>query len=150
MLNIQNIMLYYLILFYLFCQVFFCVLIGAFALGNAFPNLQNLASARGAAYTIYGIMDNVSYLPIHLRAGLYGLYGPRCPLSPERPSNLITHSLTHSYTLRSIHNVVHQIMLLQTIWEGIHRVMINILTQWSLGDLGAILKMQSLTLMSMA
>ena len=26
--------------------------------------------------------------------GIYGLYGPRCPLSPERPLNLITHSLT--------------------------------------------------------
>ena len=25
--------------------------------------------------------------------GLYGLYGPRCPLSPERLLNLITHSL---------------------------------------------------------
>ena len=25
--------------------------------------------------------------------GLYGLYGARCPLSPERPLNLITHSL---------------------------------------------------------
>ena len=25
---------------------------------------------------------------------LYGLYGPRCPLSPERPLNSITHSLT--------------------------------------------------------
>ena len=25
---------------------------------------------------------------------LYGLYGPHCPLSPERPLNLITHSLT--------------------------------------------------------
>ena len=24
----------------------------------------------------------------------YGLYGPRCPLSPKRPLNLITHSLT--------------------------------------------------------
>ena len=26
--------------------------------------------------------------------GLYGLYGSCCPLSPERPLNLITHSLT--------------------------------------------------------
>ena len=24
--------------------------------------------------------------------GFYGLYGPRCPLTPERPLNLITHS----------------------------------------------------------
>ena len=28
---------------------------------------------------------------------LYGLHGPRCPQSPERPLNLITHSLTHGY-----------------------------------------------------
>ena len=27
--------------------------------------------------------------------GLYGLYGTRCPLSPEMPLNLITHSFTH-------------------------------------------------------
>ena len=27
--------------------------------------------------------------------GLYGLYGPHCLLSPERPLNLITHPLTH-------------------------------------------------------
>ena len=27
--------------------------------------------------------------------GLYGLYGPPCPLSPERLINLITYSLTH-------------------------------------------------------
>ena len=26
--------------------------------------------------------------------GLYGLYGPHCLLSPERPLNLITHSFT--------------------------------------------------------
>ena len=28
--------------------------------------------------------------------GVYGLYGPRCPMSPERMLNLITHSLTYS------------------------------------------------------
>ena len=28
---------------------------------------------------------------------IYGLYGPRCPLSPERPLNLIIHSLTLSW-----------------------------------------------------
>ena len=28
--------------------------------------------------------------------GLYRLYGPHCPLSPEGPLNLFTHSLTHS------------------------------------------------------
>ena len=27
--------------------------------------------------------------------GLYGLYGPCCPLSPERPLNLIIHSLKY-------------------------------------------------------
>lgn len=38
--------------------VFFSVLIGAFSLGNAAPNLQNLATARGAAHTIFKIIDN--------------------------------------------------------------------------------------------
>ena len=37
-------------------------------------------------------------IPMHMiyLHGLYGLSGPRCPLSPERLLNLITHSLTHS------------------------------------------------------
>ncbi|XP_052792183.1 ATP-dependent translocase ABCB1-like isoform X2 [Mya arenaria] len=35
--------------------VFFSVLIGAFSLGNALPNIQSLATARGAAYTVYNI-----------------------------------------------------------------------------------------------
>ncbi|XP_046555643.1 phosphatidylcholine translocator ABCB4-like [Haliotis rubra] len=37
--------------------VFFSVLIGAFSLGNAAPSLQALATARGAAYTIYKLID---------------------------------------------------------------------------------------------
>ena len=42
-----------------FHQVFFSVLIGAFSLGNATPSLTNLNSARGAAYTIFQLMDLV-------------------------------------------------------------------------------------------
>lgn len=41
--------------------VFFGVIIGAFSLGNAAPNIQYFASARGAAHTIYNIID---YKPI--------------------------------------------------------------------------------------
>ena len=41
-------------------QVFFCVIIGAFSIGNAFPNLSHLATARGAAYTVFEIIDAVS------------------------------------------------------------------------------------------
>ncbi|XP_067650527.1 ATP-dependent translocase ABCB1-like isoform X2 [Haliotis asinina] len=37
--------------------VFFSVLIGAFSLGNAAPSLQALATARGAAYTIFRLID---------------------------------------------------------------------------------------------
>ena len=39
---------------------------------------------------------------------LYGLYGPRCPLSPERPLNLITHSHTDFRdicSLKTAHNM---------------------------------------------
>lgn len=46
----------YLLLF----QVFFAVVIGAFALGNAAPNLQNFSVAKGAAYALWEIMDTVS------------------------------------------------------------------------------------------
>ena len=40
-------------------QVFFGVLIGAFSIGNALPNIQNFAMARGAAHIIYSIIDQV-------------------------------------------------------------------------------------------
>ncbi|ELU10010.1 hypothetical protein CAPTEDRAFT_193302, partial [Capitella teleta] len=37
--------------------VFFAFLAGGFALGNALPNLQDFANARGAAYAIYNLID---------------------------------------------------------------------------------------------
>uniref|UniRef100_A0A8C0ZHL9 ABC-type xenobiotic transporter n=1 Tax=Cyanistes caeruleus TaxID=156563 RepID=A0A8C0ZHL9_CYACU len=37
--------------------VFFSVLIGAFSLGQAAPNLETVASARGAAYEVYKIIN---------------------------------------------------------------------------------------------
>ncbi|XP_010127954.1 PREDICTED: multidrug resistance protein 1-like, partial [Chlamydotis macqueenii] len=37
--------------------VFFSVLIGAFSLGQAAPNLESLANARGAAYEVYHIIN---------------------------------------------------------------------------------------------
>ncbi|NWH93324.1 MDR1 protein, partial [Aegithalos caudatus] len=37
--------------------VFFSVLVGAFSLGQAAPNLENMASARGAAYEVYKIIN---------------------------------------------------------------------------------------------
>ena len=36
------------------------MIIGAFSIGNAFPNLSHLATARGAAYTVFEIIDTVS------------------------------------------------------------------------------------------
>ncbi|XP_033762473.1 LOW QUALITY PROTEIN: ATP-dependent translocase ABCB1-like [Pecten maximus] len=36
--------------------VFFSIVIGAFALGNAMPNLQAISTARGAAYMIYNLI----------------------------------------------------------------------------------------------
>ncbi|XP_066484598.1 ATP-dependent translocase ABCB1 isoform X2 [Tiliqua scincoides] len=38
--------------------VFFCVLIGAFSVGQSSPNLEAFAIARGAAYAIFNIIDN--------------------------------------------------------------------------------------------
>lgn len=42
-----------------FVKVFFVVLIGAFSVGQTSPNIQTFASARGAAYKVYAIIDNV-------------------------------------------------------------------------------------------
>jgi len=41
-------------------QVFFCVLIGTFSIGNAAPNIQEFANARGAAHAIWNVIDFVS------------------------------------------------------------------------------------------
>ena len=43
-------------------QVFFSILIGAFSIGQAAPCIDAFASARGAAYAIFAITDNVSHL----------------------------------------------------------------------------------------
>ena len=40
-------------------QVFFAVLIGAFALGQTGPNVQALLTAAGAAGTVFEIIDRV-------------------------------------------------------------------------------------------
>lgn len=40
-------------------EVFFVVLIGAFSVGQTSPNIQTFASARGAAYKVYAIIDHV-------------------------------------------------------------------------------------------
>ena len=42
-------------------QVFFAVLIGAFAIGQAGPNVANLLTAAGASGAIYDTIDRVGY-----------------------------------------------------------------------------------------
>jgi ATP-binding cassette subfamily B (MDR/TAP) protein 1 len=44
---------------FLVFQVFFSVVIGAFSLGAGSPNVQDFANARGAAYAVYRIIDQV-------------------------------------------------------------------------------------------
>lgn len=48
-------------------QVFFSILIGAFSVGQAAPCIDAFANARGAAYVIFDIIDNVSYLSLECR-----------------------------------------------------------------------------------
>lgn len=42
--------------------VFFCVIIGATQIGQAAPNLQDIANAKGAAYFIFDLMDSRSII----------------------------------------------------------------------------------------
>uniref|UniRef100_A0A669E678 ATP-binding cassette sub-family B member 5 n=1 Tax=Oreochromis niloticus TaxID=8128 RepID=A0A669E678_ORENI len=49
--------------------VFFSVLIGAFSLGQTSPNIQTFASARGAAYKVYNIIDHVPSIDSYSEAG---------------------------------------------------------------------------------
>ena len=46
----------------LFLQVFFCVMVGSFSLGNAAPNIGTLFGAKGAAAVVFEIIDNVSFV----------------------------------------------------------------------------------------
>ncbi|NXO51029.1 MDR1 protein, partial [Aramus guarauna] len=59
--------------------VFFSVLIGAFSIGQTAPSIEAFASARGAAYTIFNIIDNepqidsyseMGYKPDHVKGNL--------------------------------------------------------------------------------
>lgn len=42
-----------------FLQVFFSVLFGAMQLGQAGPNMEAIATAKGAAYQVFLIIDRV-------------------------------------------------------------------------------------------
>ncbi|CAH1798731.1 unnamed protein product [Owenia fusiformis] len=50
--------------------VFFAVLIGAFSLGHAFPNLEALATGRGAAHGIFEIIDSESEIDSASQEGM--------------------------------------------------------------------------------
>ncbi|CAO2617614.1 ATP-dependent translocase ABCB1 [Lemmus lemmus] len=50
--------------------VFFSVLIGAFSIGQASPNIEAFANARGAAYEVFNIIDNKS---VYVKSACYGL-----------------------------------------------------------------------------
>ena len=39
--------------------VFFCIMIGSFSIGNMTPSLSAVATARGAAVTLYDVIDEV-------------------------------------------------------------------------------------------
>ncbi len=41
-------------------NVFFAIIIGAFSLGNAGPNLSGIGNAQGAAHKVYAILDKQS------------------------------------------------------------------------------------------
>ncbi|KAE8596138.1 hypothetical protein XENTR_v10015982 [Xenopus tropicalis] len=50
--------------------VFFAVIIGAFAVGQTSPNVEAFANARGAAYTIFNIIDNQPKIDSFSKEGL--------------------------------------------------------------------------------
>ncbi|XP_068179994.1 ATP-dependent translocase ABCB1 isoform X2 [Antennarius striatus] len=49
--------------------VFFVVIIGAFTVGQASPNIQNFSTARGAAYKVYSIIDHKPNIDSYSEAG---------------------------------------------------------------------------------
>ncbi|KAM9386940.1 ATP-dependent translocase ABCB1-like [Phaethornis superciliosus] len=49
--------------------VFFSVLIGAFSIGQTAPSIEAFASARGAAYTVFNIIDNEPKIDSYSESG---------------------------------------------------------------------------------
>lgn len=60
MVCVATLLLKLLILYFLTFQVFFCVMIGSFSIGNAAPNIGSFVTAKGAAAVVYEIIDRVS------------------------------------------------------------------------------------------
>ena len=95
-------------------QVFFCVLIGAFSLGNAAPNLQNLGTARGAAYAVYNLIDRVriyehlvsphsSIYTSKLHSDWIGIHFPQVPvIDNQSEEGLKPGSLTGEVEFRNV------------------------------------------------
>ena len=48
--------------------VFFAILIGAFVIGQAGPNLQKLVQSQAAAGAVYQVIDRVRLLPLAMRS----------------------------------------------------------------------------------
>ncbi|XP_060270561.1 ATP-dependent translocase ABCB1-like isoform X2 [Ovis aries] len=53
----------------IWAKVFFSVLIGAFSIGQASPNIEAFANARGAAYEVFKIIDNKPSINSYSNAG---------------------------------------------------------------------------------
>ena len=51
----------------------------------------------------FNVLNVPKTQPRHNPNGLYGLYGPCCSMSPERPLNLITHSLFYYQPSKIMH-----------------------------------------------
>jgi ABC-type multidrug transport system fused ATPase/permease subunit len=86
-------------------QVFFSVMNGSFALGNALPHLNSLATARGASATIFSVLKRVCMCVCIMCAGC--VQRPRIdPYSTAgaRPPNIVGRihfkSVMFAYPLR--------------------------------------------------
>lgn len=71
------------------------MLIGAFSLGQTSPNIQTFASARGAAYKVYNIIDHVRSAMFSTQRLLLFLFFP-----PIRVVALLSLCITKHAALR--------------------------------------------------
>lgn len=72
------------------------MLIGAFSLGQTSPNIQTFASARGAAYKVYNIIDHVRSAMFSTQRLLFFLFFP----PPIRVVALLSLCITKHAALR--------------------------------------------------
>uniref|UniRef100_A0A8B9KGI2 ATP-binding cassette, sub-family B (MDR/TAP), member 5 n=1 Tax=Astyanax mexicanus TaxID=7994 RepID=A0A8B9KGI2_ASTMX len=102
--------------------VFFSVMIGALSLGQGAPNLESIAKARGAAYSIYSTIDMVLHNSVksnQIKSNLFQLY--RNMITGQRIRQNIKHRkyiIQIPQELMNKKGVYYSLVMQQVLWNN--------------------------------